>query len=36
MIALMESGASLPSPGAILEGPTFDEWLEATSVAEAA
>jgi hypothetical protein len=29
MIALMESGASLPSPGAILEGPTFDEWLEA-------
>ena len=26
---LMASGALLPGPGAILDGPSFDEWLEA-------
>jgi uncharacterized protein YbjT (DUF2867 family) len=28
--ALYESGALLPGPGAILAGPTFEEWLDAT------
>jgi uncharacterized protein YbjT (DUF2867 family) len=28
---LYESGAMLPGPGAILAGPTFQEWLEATA-----
>ena len=28
---LYESGALLPGPGAILAGPTFQEWLEATA-----
>jgi len=28
---LSESGALLPGPGAILAGPTFEEWLDATS-----
>ena len=28
---LYESGAMLPGPGAILAGPTFQEWLEATT-----
>ena len=27
---LYESGALLPGPGAILTGPTFAEWLEAS------
>jgi hypothetical protein len=26
-----ESGGLLPGPGAILAGPTFKEWLDATS-----
>ena len=25
-----ESGALLPGPGAILSGPTFEKWLDAT------
>jgi uncharacterized protein YbjT (DUF2867 family) len=29
-LALMESGAMLPSPHATLAGPTFEEWLDAT------
>jgi uncharacterized protein YbjT (DUF2867 family) len=29
-VVLWEAGASLPSPGATLAGPTFEEWLEAT------
>lgn len=29
--ALYEEGALLPGPGAILDGPTFDEWLQATA-----
>jgi uncharacterized protein YbjT (DUF2867 family) len=28
---LNESGALLPGPGAILAGPTFEEWLDSTS-----
>jgi hypothetical protein len=28
--ALYESGALLPGPGAILAGPTFEEWLDST------
>jgi hypothetical protein len=28
---LYESGALLPGPGATLAGPTFEEWLGATS-----
>lgn len=28
---LYESGAMLPGPGAILAGPTFEEWLDSTS-----
>jgi uncharacterized protein YbjT (DUF2867 family) len=28
---LYESGALLPGPGAILAGPTFQEWLDATT-----
>ena len=28
---LYESGAMLPGPGAILAGPTFEEWLGSTS-----
>jgi hypothetical protein len=27
--AVYESGALLPGPGAILAGPTFEEWLDA-------
>ena len=27
--ALYQAGAHLPGPGAILGGPTFQEWLEA-------
>jgi hypothetical protein len=29
--ALNDNGALLPGPGAILTGPTFKEWLDATS-----
>jgi hypothetical protein len=28
---LYENGALLPGPGAILSGPTFEEWLDATT-----
>jgi hypothetical protein len=28
---LNENGALLPGPGAILAGPTFEEWLDSTS-----
>ena len=28
---LYENGALLPGPGAILAGPTFEEWLRCTS-----
>ena len=28
---LNENGALLPGPDAILAGPTFEEWLDATS-----
>jgi hypothetical protein len=28
---IYESGALLPGPGAILAGPTFEEWLDSTS-----
>ena len=28
---LYETGALLPGPGAILAGPTFEEWLDSTS-----
>jgi hypothetical protein len=27
-VRLMEAGALLPGPGARLEGPTFEQWLE--------
>jgi hypothetical protein len=28
---LNENGGLLPGPGAILAGPTFEEWLDSTS-----
>ena len=28
---LYQNGALLPGPGAILAGPTFEEWLDSTS-----
>ena len=28
---LYEDGALLPGPGAVLAGPTFEEWLDSTS-----
>jgi uncharacterized protein YbjT (DUF2867 family) len=34
-LALYESGAQLPGPNAILGGPTFQAWLEATPVGRA-
>jgi hypothetical protein len=29
---LYETGGLLPGPGAILAGPTFEEWLDSTSM----